>query len=154
MDGAPAAVSAPGAVEDRGVDPRIDADRVPAGRNGPTGKTAGAAGGRRWVRSTAQPSAVNAKAEAVLDHAAWNIGDQSAVTVSAAGPRGLHRLPLPAVACWSRPGNRREVNDGPRQPTGSPGFIYSALARWPSRSWRLRVHGREKLDGWPRRKRP
>jgi hypothetical protein len=74
MDGAPAAAGAPTVVEDRGVDPGIDADRVPAGRTGPTGKTAGAAGGRCWVR-TAQPSAVNAQAEGVLDHAAWNIGD-------------------------------------------------------------------------------
>ena len=75
MNGPPAAAGAPAVVEDRGVDPGIDADRVPAGRNGPTGKTAGAAGGRRWVRSTAQPSAVNVEAAVVLDHAAWNIGD-------------------------------------------------------------------------------
>src|SRR3954468_2095269 len=101
MDGEPGAGSAPGAVEGRGVDPRIDADRVPAGRNGPAGRTAGAAGGRRWVRSTAQSPAVNAKAEAVIDPAAWNIGDQSAVTVSAAGPRGLRRLLPPAIAYWS-----------------------------------------------------
>jgi hypothetical protein len=101
MDGSPAAAtSAPAAAEDRGVDPGIDADRVPAGRNEPTGKTATAAGGRRWVRSIAQPAAVNAKAEAVLDHAACNIGDQSAVTVAAAGPRGLRQLLPPAVAGW------------------------------------------------------
>ena len=96
MDGSPAAAtSAPAAVEDRGVDPGIDADRVPAGRNGPTGKTATAAGGRHWVRSTAQPSAVNAKLEAVLDHAVCNIGDQSAVTVAAAGHRGLRQASSP-----------------------------------------------------------
>ena len=100
MDGSPAAAGAPAVVEDRGVDPGIDADRVPAGPNGPTGKTSGAAGGRRRVR-TAQPSAVNAKAEAVLDHAAWNIGDQSAVAGSAAGHRGLRRRLCSAVACWS-----------------------------------------------------
>jgi hypothetical protein len=91
----------------RCVDRGIDADGVLAGRNGPAGRTAGAAGGRRWVRSTAQPSAVNAEAEAVLDDAAWNIGDQSAVTAAAAGPRGSPPAPSSAVACWPRPVNRR-----------------------------------------------
>jgi hypothetical protein len=75
MNGPPAAARAPAVVGDRGVDWGIDANRIPAGRNGPAGQTAGAAGGRRWVPTIAQPSAVNAKAEAVLDHAAWNIGD-------------------------------------------------------------------------------
>jgi hypothetical protein len=112
--------SAPAVVGDRGVDLRIGADRVPAGRTGPTGKTARAAGGRRWFYSTGQPSAVNVRAGAVLDHAAWNIGDQSAVTAAAAGHRGLRRLLPPAVAGRPRPVNRRQGSNGPPStPTGS-----------------------------------
>ena len=56
MDGSPAAASAPAAVEDCGVDPRIDANRVPAGRNGPTGRPPGPeAGAARFAAPRSPP---------------------------------------------------------------------------------------------------
>jgi hypothetical protein len=158
MDGAPAAAGAPAAVEDRGVDPGIDANRIPAARNRPTGRTATAAGGRCWVRSTAQPSAVNAEAEAVLDHAAWNIGDQSAVAVSAAGPRGSPPASLPCgrllVLTGERVGGARRL--APPQ-AAAPAVAavpegvrrQASAARQPSRrssGWRRRARGPKR---WP-----
>ena len=92
-----------------------------------------------------QPPTGTVQAQAVLDHAAGNIGDQSAVTAAAAGHRGLHRLVAPRSAAGRARRNRRAVRGGPpRPPTGVARLDPARPARpHPARKLRGVVAGRE-----------
>ena len=67
-----------------------------------------------------QPQPGNVQAEAVLDHAAGNIGDQSDVTAAAAGHRGLHRLVVLRSPADPDP-VKRAASDSRASPTSTSG---------------------------------
>ena len=103
--------------------------------------------GRRPVRRTGQPSAASVLAETVLDHAACNIGHQSAIAAAAASHR------IGTGSCHGSPAGLhwRSAAQGEGRPDQSGDRADSAPSsppRSPATASELGRAGGEEPDGW------